>query len=147
MTRFTPLWIQSGDYPAGVDRRLLGALWPQAAVTGMAVTVATAMTVNVAAGQAAIPAANGTGSVLCTSDAVEAVTFGAAPGAGLNRIDLVVARARGQDLDGGANNDWLFAVVAGSAAASPVAPAVPAGAVAVASVLIPGASVTVTAGN
>jgi hypothetical protein len=130
-----------------VDRRLIGALWPTAAVTGMAVTAATAMTVNISAGQAAIPAANGTGSVLCTSDAVEQVTLGTAPTAGTSRIDLIVAQSRGQDLDGGANNDWLFTAVAGSAAASPTAPAVPAGAVAIAQILVPGASVTVTAGN
>jgi hypothetical protein len=32
------------------------------------------MALNVAAGSCAIPAANGTGSVLCASDAVETVT-------------------------------------------------------------------------
>lgn len=147
MTRFAPQWIQAAQYPAGVDRRLIGALWPNAAVTGMAVTPASAMTVNIAAGQAAIPAANGTGSVLCTSDAVEQVTLATAPASGSNRIDLIVAQSRGQDLDGGANNDWLFAAVTGSAAPSPVAPAVPAGAVAIAQITVPGASVTVTAPN
>ncbi len=147
MTRFAPLWIQASNYPAGVDRRLLGALWPQPAVSGMAVTPASAMTVNIAPGQAAIPAANGTGAVLCTSDAIEQVTLATAPASGQNRYDLVVAQARGNDLDGGANNDWLFAAVTGSAAASPAVPAVPAGAVAVARVYVPGASVTVTAPN
>jgi hypothetical protein len=147
VTRYAPQWIQAAAYPAGVDRRLLGALWPTVAVTGMAVTPASAMTVNIAPGQAAIPAANGTGSVLCSSDAVEQVTLGAAPASGQNRYDLVVAQSRGQDLDGGANNDWLFTAVAGSASASPSPPAVPAGAVAVAQVYVPGASVTVTAPN
>jgi hypothetical protein len=147
MTRYTPLWLQAGDYPANSDRRLIGALWPVAAVTGMAVTPATAMTVNIAAGQAAIPAPNGTGSVLCSSDAIEQVTLSAAPASGSNRYDLIVAQARGQDIDGGASNDWLFTAVQGSAAASPVAPAVPAGAVAVAQVYVAGASVTVTGAN
>src|SRR5262252_4546785 len=119
MTRYTPLWEQAGSYAAAVDRRLLGALWPAAAVTGCAVTVSSGMTVNVAAGQVSVPTANSTGSVLCSSDAVEPVTLAAAPGAGTNRYDVVICQARGNDLDGGANNDFIFTTVTGTAAASP----------------------------
>jgi hypothetical protein len=147
MTRFAPQWIQAAAYPAGVDRRLIGALWPVVAVTGMQVSPAAAMTVNIAAGQCAIPAANGTGSVLCSSDAIEQVTLAAAPASGQSRYDVIVAQARAQDLDGGANNDWLFTAVTGSASASPAPPALPQGTVALAQVLVPGASVTITAGN
>ena len=43
------------------------------------------MTVNVAAGQVAVPTQNNTGSTLCTSDAVEVVTLAAAPASGTNR--------------------------------------------------------------
>lgn len=147
MTRYTPQWLQAGSYAAGVDRRLIGALWPSAAVSGCAVTFASAMTVNIAAGQVAVPTSNGTGSLLCSSDAVEQVTLAAAPGSGTNRIDLVVCQARGNDVDGGSNNDFLFAAVTGTPAASPAAPAVPANAVALARILVPGGSAAITPAN
>lgn len=147
MTRYAPLWLQQATYPAAVDRRLPGVLWPAAAVTGCAVTAAAAMNANVAAGQVAVPTPNTTGTVLCVSDAVEVVTLAAAPGAGLNRVDLVVCQARGNDLDGGANNDFVFAPVTGIAAASPAVPATPPGAVALAQILVPGASASIVAGN
>src|SRR5215471_11458540 len=147
MTRYAPQWIQAGDYPANVDRRLIGALYPRAAVTGYTCAPSSSMVVNVAAGQAAIPTSNNSGTVLCTSDATEQATISPAPGAGTNRIDLIVVQARSNDIDGGTNNDFLVAVVTGSAAASPTVPATPANAVAVAQVYVPGASVTVTAPN
>ena len=147
MTRYAPQWLQASSYPASVDRRLIGALWPTAAVTGCAVSVASAMTVNVAPGQVAVPTANNTGSALCSSDAVEQVTLAAAPASGLNRIDLVICQLRGNDVDGGSNNDFLFSAVTGTAVASPTAPAVPANAVALAQILVPGGSAAVTAGN
>jgi hypothetical protein len=147
LTRETPLWLQAGSYPASVDRRLLGALWPTADVVGCAVTVAAAMTVNVAAGLVAVPTATNTGSVLCSSTATEEVTLAVAPASGSNRIDLVVCQARGNDLDGGANNDFVFAAVTGTASASPAVPAVPNNAVALAQVFVAGGSAAVTAGN
>jgi hypothetical protein len=143
MTRFTPQWLQAGSYAAGVDRRLIGALWPVAASAGGAVTAGAGMVVNVAPGQVAVPTPNNTGSVLCTWDATENVTLAAAPGAGLNRWDLIVCQARGADLDGGANNDFIFTQVNGLAAASPAVPAVPAGAVCLAQILTNGGTSTV----
>ena len=147
MTRYAPQWLQAGSYPASVDRRLVGALWPAAASTGCAVTVQAGMTVNVAAGQVAVPTQNNTGTTLCSSDAVEPVTLAAAPASGSNRYDLVICQPRGQDLDGGANNDFIFTTVTGTAAATPTVPAVPAGAVALAQIYVPGGSASVTAGN
>jgi len=104
------------------------------------------MVVNVAAGQIAVPTGNNTGSMLCSSDAVEAVTVSAAP-VGNNRIDLIVCQARGADVDGGANNDFVFAVVTGTAAASPVAPAVPANAVALAQIYVGSGVASIIAAN
>jgi len=147
MTRHTPNWLQAGQYSAAWDRDLIGALWPSPAAAGAAVTVASGMTVNVAPGQIAVPTPNNTGSVLCTSDAVEQVVLAAAPASGVNRYDLVTCQARGNDLDGGANNDFIFTSVTGVAVASPVPPAVPAGAVALAQIYIPGGSAAITAGN
>lgn len=147
MTRYAPQWLQQGSYAASVDRRLISALRPGLWVSGCAVSVASAMTVNVAAGQVVVPTANNTGSVLCSSDAVEPVTLTTAPGAGTNRYDVITCQARGNDLDGGANNDFVFTMVTGTAAASPTVPAVPNNAVALANVYVPGGSASVTAGN
>lgn len=148
MTRYTPLWLQAGSYAASVDRRLLGALWPTPASAGCAVTTASSgMTVNIAAGQVAVPTQNNTGTTLCSSDAVEQVTISAAPGAGLNRIDLIICRPRGNDLDGGANTDFIFDYVTGAAAATPTVPATPAGTVALAQIAVPGGSASIAAGS
>jgi hypothetical protein len=147
MTRYAPQWLQAGSYAASVDRRLIGALWPAAASSGCAVSASAGMVVNVAAGQVAVPTQNNTGSTLCSSDAVEQVTLTAAPGSGVNRIDLVTCHPRGNDLDGGANTDFIFDHVDGVAAASPAVPATPAGQVALARILVPGGSASVVAGN
>ena len=87
MTRYTPLWEQAGSYAAGIDRRLLSALWPAAATTGLAVTATSGMVLAIAPGTAAVPSSNNTGSLLCVSDAIENVTLTAAPAAGNSRID------------------------------------------------------------
>jgi hypothetical protein len=147
MTRFTPLWLQSGSYAASVDRRLIGALWPAGATSGLAVTVASLMTLNIAAGQAAVPSQNGTGATLCSSDNVEQVTLSQAPGTGQSRIDLVIVRPRGTDLDNGANNDFIFDFVTGVPAASPTVPPTPVGTVALARVAVGAGVVSIVPAN
>lgn len=150
MTRFTPQWLQSGSYAASQDRRLIGALWPGPASAGCAVTVGGGMTLNIAAGQVAVPSQNNTGSTLCASDALEQIVIPAAPPSNQNRVDLVVCQPRGTDLDGGANNDWIWASVQGAVATSPAQPtppAAPAGSVAVYQVYVPGAAAALVAGN
>jgi hypothetical protein len=105
------------------------------------------MQVVVTPGAVAVPTPNNTGTTLCTSDAPENVTLIAAPAAGNNRIDLIVCLARGNDLDGGVNNDFVFSAVAGVVAATPAVPAIPAGAVAVAQVYVTGGASAIVAGN
>lgn len=147
MTRYTPLWLQAGSYPAGTDRRLISAIWPAAVVSGCAVTFQSVMNVNVAAGWVVVPAANNTGSVLCVSDAVEVVGPLATLGSGTNRIDLIVCTAASTDLGSGSGDAFSFGVVAGTPSASPVAPTVPAGSVAIAQVLVIGGQASIQAGN
>ena len=132
------LWQQAGNYPAAADRALFGALWPSGGVLGGAVTaVNNTMTVSVAAGSAAVPLQDGT-AALCRWDTAEAPpALAAAPGAGTSRIDLVIVQVRDHDLDGGANNDFILAIVQGTAAATPAAPAVPVNALALARVTVP----------
>jgi hypothetical protein len=146
MTRYAPLWLQSGSYGASVDRRLIGALWPAARCDGGAVTATgVGMGLQAAPGYCAIPAANATGSVLCAWDAPETVSppLDPAPPAGTNRIDLVICQARGADLDGGTNNDFVITYAKGAEAASPVAPATPPGALALAQVRVNGGAASI----
>ena len=147
MTRYTPLWLQAGSYPAAGDRRLISAIWPAAVVSGCAVTVQANMNLNVGVGWVVVPTANNTGSVLCASDSIEVVTLGTAPGAGTNRIDMVVCTVTSTDIGTAAGDAFSFTAIAGTPAASPVAPTVPAGSVAIAQVLVIGGQATVQAGN
>jgi hypothetical protein len=99
------------------------------------------MNISVPPGTAAVPLQAGQGTALCVWDAAEVVTLAAATHpAGQTRIDLVVAQVRDNAIDGGANNDFVFASVTGVPAASnPAVPAVPTNAYAVCQVLVPGA--------
>lgn len=145
MTRYTPNWIQQGNYAAVNDRRLIGAIWPNEGVSGMVASAGAGMTVNIAAGVAVVNIGL-YNACLCSSNATEAVVIPTAPPSN-PRIDLIVCQVRSNELDGGPNNDWLFQVVTGTPAASPVPPAVPARAVEIAQVLVPAGSVSVIAGN
>jgi hypothetical protein len=140
MTRLAPLWQQNSVYPALTDRALLTALWPVGTtITGHAVTtVNNTMNVSVSAGITAVPLASNAGTELCRSDAAEVVTLGTAPAGGTSRYDVICVQPRDAAVDAGGNNDWIVSVVVGTAAASPAVPAVPAGRVALANVLVPG---------
>jgi len=146
MTRYCQ-WLQQGSYGANVDRELIAALWPAPASQGCAVTVSSGMVLSVAPGQVAVPTQNSTGSTLCTSTAPETVTLPAAPASGTNRIDLVICQPRGNDLDGGSNNDFIFTSIQGAAVASPTVPATPAGAVALAQIYVGGGVASIVATN
>ena len=139
MTRYTPQWLQAGSYAASQDRRLIAALWPGPASTGCAVSATGgAMNVQIQPGAVAVPTQNNTGSTLCSSNAVEQITIPPTPTTPNNQIDLMIVRPHGNDLDGGSNTDFIFDSIQGVAAATPVAPTVPAGTVALASISIPG---------
>jgi hypothetical protein len=131
-----------GIYPAGLDRQFLAALfatpgrtvWPGGAVT----TVAGTMNVSVAPGTASVPMQTGAGSEVIYWDAAEIVTLPTPPGAGLTRIDLIIAQVRDNALDSGGNNDFIFTSVTGTPAASPVAPSAPVNSLVMAQVSVPG---------
>ena len=145
MTRYQPQWLQAGTYLASQDRRLISAIWPTPAVSGCAVSVASNMNLNVNPGQVVVPTANNTGSVLCSSDAVEVVTLATAPASGTNRIDLVCCSVLSTDIGTAAGDTFSFVAVTGSSGT--VAPAVPAGMTVLAQVLVLGGSATLQAGN
>jgi hypothetical protein len=105
------------------------------------------MSVQAAPGAVAVPAANGTGSVLCSWDAPETVNLNPSPPSGTNRIDLIVCQSHGQDIDGGTVDDFVITFVAGAEAATPTPPAVPPGAAALAQVMINGGAAAVAAAD
>jgi hypothetical protein len=103
------------------------------------------MLLEIEPGSVAVPTANNTGTVLCHSDAVETLTLDPAPPSGQNRADLIICQARGADLDGGTDNDFIFAFITGVPYVPPFdavrdTPATPPGAVALERVDVVGGS-------
>lgn len=84
------------------------------------------MSVNVGAGVAYIEGTEGAtqGMYAVRAGTITNLAIAAAPGAGLNRIDLVVAKVQDTAYSG-VTDAWSLAVVTGTAAASPAAPAAP----------------------
>jgi hypothetical protein len=84
------------------------------------------MTVNVGTGVAYIEGTEGAtqGMYAVRAGSVTNLAIATAPGAGLNRIDLVVAKVQ-DTVYSGATDAWSLAVVTGTAASSPAAPAAP----------------------
>jgi hypothetical protein len=79
------------------------------------------------------------------SDAVETVTLPPAPAAGSDRVDIVICQARGTDIDGGADNDFVFTYVSGPEGPSGITPdpPLPLNAVDLAHVVIRGGSAAI----
>jgi hypothetical protein len=86
------------------------------------------------------------GVYVCHNDNDVTLSVNAAPGAGQSRIDIVQARVRDSQYSGG-NNDWVLEVKAGTAAASPVAPATDANGVAIALINVASSATSILSGN
>src|SRR5206468_8291587 len=104
-------------------------------------------TVIVGAGTAFVVESDGTGVYVCHNDADKTLTVPAASTT-QSRRDIVVAQVRDSTISG-ANDDWVLQVVTGTpSSGTPVAPAVPANALALADYLVPaGSSTVVTSAN
>jgi len=141
-----PSWLQAGSYPAQYDRLTAQALWATTGIIGsssLAVTQNTppGMSVRVASGWAAIvgTTTSNMGVYTIFNDAIDTLTITTADPTN-PRIDLVCATVR-DAFYSGANNDVIFQVIAGTPAGSPVAPALPANSISLATVAV-GAAVT-----
>jgi len=141
-----PSWLQAGSYPAQYDRLTAQALWATTGIIGsssLAVTQNTppGMSVRVASGWAAIvgTTTSNMGVYTIFNDAIDTLTITTANPTN-PRIDLVCATVR-DAFYSGANNDVIFQVIAGTPAGSPVAPALPANSISLATVAV-GAAVT-----
>jgi hypothetical protein len=157
MTRWQPQYMQEGLYSAQADRMMIGDVLGQQAVllgtTGDFYCTANGADMNV-------EVAPGRGTVIGTliqneglyyiwSDAQEIVPVAPGDGSGLERYDLVVAQIRNDYIDLSGNNDFVFTTQQGTAAPVGTATAPPLGSnqLALATVYIDGAAVTITNAN
>jgi hypothetical protein len=141
-----PSWLQAGSYPAQYDRLTAQALWATTGIIGSSSLAVTqnspaGMSVRVASGWAAVVGTTTTNMGVYTlfNDAQDTLTITTANPTN-PRIDLVCATVR-DAFYSGANNDVIFQVIAGTPAGSPVAPALPANSISLATIAV-GAAVT-----
>lgn len=154
MTIRTPYWLQNGTYTGDDDRltlqTLLGGSPNQSVVSGVigptdfkvTQTGTPSMLLNVNSGAAWVDGQNSATEGVYASlvdDTTQQVTITTANGTN-PRIDLVVLQVRNSEYSG-AHDDAILTVVKGTAAASPVAPALSANQFLLAQILV-GTSVT-----
>lgn len=140
--RTPPLYLQAGSHSAENDRLglrgLVGTEGVGAGTNEMAVTQSgtPGMSVVVAAGWAwVLGTTSATQGMYSTyNDAAVTLTIGTAPTSN-TRIDRVCLTIRDAAY-AGSSNDVILQVIAGTAAASPVAPALPASSLSLATVLV-----------
>ena len=144
--RTPPSWLQNGSHPAENDRLTTQALWKTTGIinaTDLAVTQNSpaGMSVLVAAGWAAILGTTQTnmGVYMAYNDASAVATITTA-NVSNPRIDIICITVSDAYYTG-ALNQVAINVVAGTAAASPVAPATPANSILLATIAV-GAGVT-----
>jgi hypothetical protein len=147
-----PSWLQAGSYPAQYDRLTAQALWATTGIIGTSSLAVTenspaGMSVRVASGWAAIVGTTTTNMGVYTifNDATDTLTITTADPTN-PRIDLVCATVR-DAFYSGANNDVIFQVIAGTPAGSPVAPALPANSISLATVAVGAAVTQINTGN
>jgi len=147
-----PSWLQAGSYPAQYDRLTAQAIWGTTGIIGSTSLAVSAnspagMSVRVASGWAAIIGTTTTNMGVYTifNDALDTLTITTADPTN-PRIDLVCATVRDAYYSG-ANNDVIFQVVAGTPSGSPVAPALPANSISLATVAVGAAVTQINSGN
>jgi hypothetical protein len=153
MTLLTPPnWLQAGSYPAQYDRINQQALYATTGIIGSSSLAVTAnspagMSVRVASGWAAIIGTTTTdmGVYSLYNDALTTLTITTANPTN-PRIDLICATVR-DAFYSGAFNDVIFQVIAGTPAGSPVAPALPANSISLATVAVGAAVTQINSGN
>lgn len=139
--RTPPSWQQNASHPAENDRLSSQGLWRTTGILSSADLAVTQngvanMSVNVALGWAAIVGTTqaNMGTYIAYNDAVTNLTITTANGSNprIDRICMTVS----DSFYSGALNQVAFQVIAGTPAASPAAPATPANAISLATVLV-----------
>lgn len=149
----SPLYLQHGGYPAGTDRILITTLLPNAGIVDpieLKVSPRQAgpnLSVDVAPGRCVVTGTDipGQGNYLCRSLDLVNLPIDPAPGAGLQRIDTVIARVYDDSLIGGSKHGWAIETVSGTDVAPPAAPAtLPPSSLALASITVSEALAAIT---
>lgn len=150
--RTPPSWLQGSSHPAENDRLTNQSWWSTTGVintSDLAVTAQTVpnLTVNVASGWAAIVGnfTSNMGVYTCYNDATTILTI-STPSPTLARIDIIVITINDSYYTG-ASNSVAFQVIAGTPAASPVAPAVPTNSLLLAQIAVAAGATTITNAN
>lgn len=148
------VFLQAGAHPAEDVRRALdllagGAGVYEAAGGALAVTESgtPGMSVSVAGGRCVIVGDEGTyqGAYFCENRGAQAVTITAADVAD-PRVDLIVAKVQDSNYSG-AVDAWSLVAVAGTPAASPLAPTAPANSITLATVAVAAAASSILDAN
>lgn len=150
--RTPPSWLQNGSHPAENDRLTMQGIVSSTGILGstsLAVTQSgtPAMTVQVAAGWGAIVGnfQSNMGVYTFYNDAATTLTI-TANASGNPRIDRIVATVNDTYYTGATNN-VTFTVVAGTPAASPVAPATPTNSISLATVAVANGAASIVNAN
>lgn len=154
MALISPPWaVQNGTHSAKAARQVVDALTRGSAGVVDALSVSPTsptpdMQVHVSAGTAIVPVTSEAfgGSWAVANDNTVDLTVAAANPVD-PRIDVVVLRVRDSALIGGTDNDVIFSIVQGTPAVTPVAPATPANALALANITVAAAATQITSGN
>lgn len=138
MTLYVPTWSGTVGNPVAAARELTNTIMATGAAADPDLKVGARgaganMSVDVAPGRVFVDAR------CCWSDAIVNKTIGAPPAGGLQRIDSIQAQVSG--------TTWDIVVVAGTSAATPSAPSVPAGATELARVLLTSGTASITSAN
>jgi hypothetical protein len=150
--RTPPSWLQNGSHPAENDRLTTQALW---ATTGIIKSTSLAVTQNSPVGMSVIIASGwcaivGTtqanmGTYVGYNDAATVVAITTANPTN-PRIDLICATVNDAYYTGSTNN-VVFQVIAGTPAATPVAPSLPANSISLATVDVAAGALSIVTGN
>jgi len=153
MTLHTPpSWLQNASHPAENDRLTTQALWATTGIIAPASLAVTAnspaaMNVYVADGWAAIVGTTQAdmGTYVAYNDASVLLTITAANPTN-PRIDLICMTVNDSYYSGVLDN-VVFQVIAGTPAATPVAPSLPANSISLATVYVASGALSITSGN
>ena len=150
--RTPPSWLQNGSHPAENDRLTTQAIWATTGIiksTSLAVTQNSpvGMSVIVASGWAAIVGTtqSNMGTYVAYNDAAAVVAVTTANPTN-PRIDLLCVTVNDAYYTGALNN-VTFQIVDGTPAGSPVVPATPANAIALAQIAVAAGALSITTAN
>jgi hypothetical protein len=150
--RTPPSWLQNGSHPAENDRLTTQALWATTGIINSASLLVTqntppGLSVVVASGWAAIVGTTqaNMGTYVTYNDASSVLSLNTANPTN-PRIDLVCATVNDAYYTGSLNN-VVLQVVAGTPAGSPVAPALPANSISLATIAVGAGATAITNAN